>query len=406
MRRLLTTSGAEPAARGREPGAPDRVGLLVSTDVFENFYGEALGLTVEQYLTTYRNEWSWDYMALLRRAGVQPTLYVASRSEDGPRLTGDGFRVRFVRVGLAYRLFERLPTMRRSAVWRYVASWLNGLALSRGLQRAARADGLDVLFVQEYWTGRFDVLAHTLSVPVVVMDHGMHERGEVKRLKARALRRVLAATVQTDAERDKLSAYGSNLVKLPNGVDTDFFSPAPDRDRSQVIVSVGRLLDAQKCQSDLLAALALLPAPWRLSLYGTGPDAAPLCAEAARLGVQSRVTFHGFADRATVRLAYQTAGVVGMPSAYEGLPLALLEAMSCGAAVVGSDIPPIAEVVEHGVSGLIVPVHAPEALATAVLQAWQERQHLGRRATERARTAYSLNRLRDGLLALIVQAKQ
>jgi hypothetical protein len=199
--RSVAAAGGPPEPPGRSSavtevvdGSRGRVGLFVSTDLFEHFYGDALGLTVEQYLASYRNEWSWDYMSLLRGAGVEPTLYVASRVHDGLHLTADGFRVRFLRAGLLYRLFERLPTMRRSALWRWVAGAVNGLSVTRGLRRAGRVDRLDLLLLQEYWTGRLDVLAHTLRVPLVAMDHGMPERGELRVFKARALARLLSAT--------------------------------------------------------------------------------------------------------------------------------------------------------------------------------------------------------------------
>jgi glycosyltransferase involved in cell wall biosynthesis len=386
-------------------GSRGRVGLFVSTDLFEHFYGDALGLTVEQYLATYRNEWSWDYMSLLRGAGVEPTLYVASRVHDGLHLTADGFRVRFLRAGLLYRLFERLPTMRRSALWRWVAGAVNGLSVTRGLRRAGQVDRLDLLLLQEYWTGRLDVLAHTLRVPLVAMDHGMPERGELRVFKARALARLLSATVQTEAELRKVRAYGQNVVKLPNGVDTSFFAPGDPQAREQVVVSVGRLLEAQKCQGDLVAALALLPEPWRLALYGRGPDEDHLRREVERLGVGDRVVFHGFADRARLREVYRTAGVVALPSAYEGLPLVLLEAMACGAAVVGTDIPPIAEVLEDGTSGIVIPVHRPDLLASAITTAWDQRERLGTAAALRVRRTFSREQLRDGLLDLLAQAR-
>jgi glycosyltransferase involved in cell wall biosynthesis len=84
------------------------------------------------------------------------------------------------------------------------------------------------------------------------------------------------------------------------------------------------------------------------------------------------------------------------------LPLALLEAMSCGAAVVGTDIPGIAELVDDGVNGLLVPVGSPPELAERILEARARRDELGARARETVERSYSERAIGARLGELVV----
>ena len=69
-----------------------------------------------------------------------------------------------------------------------------------------------------------------------------------------------------------------------------------------------------------------------------------------------------------------------MPSSNEGMCVAVLEAMACGAAVVATRIRSFEFMIEHGTSGLLVPVGDPHALAAAIDRAWQHRDALGAEA--------------------------
>ena len=117
----------------------------------------------------------------------------------------------------------------------------------------------------------------------------------------------------------------------------------------------------------MIRALARLPQTWRLQIAGDGPDRVMLERLGAEFGIAERVDYLGFiSDSTKLRELYRRASVLALPSAYEGLPMVLLEAMSCGTPVVGSDIPAIAEVIERGRPGLLVPVGDPGSLAEAL----------------------------------------
>jgi glycosyltransferase involved in cell wall biosynthesis len=160
---------------------------------------------------------------------------------------------------------------------------------------------------------------------------------------------------------------------VPNGIDTAAFldvPPAePDPERPTV-VCVGRLC-RQKGQDVLLAAwpavLARVPAA-RLVLVGGGPDAGALRAQAGALGLGTAVEFVG--DVPVAKPWYQLSDVMVMPSRWEGMALAPLEAMASGRAVVITDVPGARETLPKSDRGALapVPVDDPVALASVVVE--------------------------------------
>jgi glycosyltransferase involved in cell wall biosynthesis len=138
--------------------------------------------------------------------------------------------------------------------------------------------------------------------------------------------------------------------------------PAGDK----VVVCVGRLA-GQKGQDILIEALAILSAQVksiRLLLAGDGETLPELKKLAARLGVAGRVFFLG--RRADVPRVIAACDVYAAPSRWEGLNIALAEAMLCGVPCVGASISGQADILKDGVTGVAVPPESPELLAKAI----------------------------------------
>ncbi|MET9451960.1 glycosyltransferase family 4 protein [Streptomyces cinerochromogenes] len=152
---------------------------------------------------------------------------------------------------------------------------------------------------------------------------------------------------------------------IPNGIDTTRFTPqAPQAadDGNPLVVCVGRLC-RQKAQDVLLAAwpeiLARLPQA-RLVLVGDGPDR-----EVLRQQAPSSVRFTGAVPDAAPW--YRAADLVVLPSRWEGMALAPLEALACGTPVVLTDVDGARESLPPALAAhCLVPPEDPVALAAAV----------------------------------------
>ena len=152
----------------------------------------------------------------------------------------------------------------------------------------------------------------------------------------------------------------ASAVLIPNGVDLGRFRPGGAR-QPLLICWSGRLA-AQKQLDTLLQAVAGVPGSV-LRLIGDGPQRARLGELAHALGVQ--VEWVGAVPNEAVAEHLKDAGAFVFPSAYEGDPKSLVEAMACGLPVIASDIPAHRAIIRHGETGWLVPAD-PAALRAAI----------------------------------------
>jgi glycosyltransferase involved in cell wall biosynthesis len=182
------------------------------------------------------------------------------------------------------------------------------------------------------------------------------------------------------------------------GVDPAQFPPSgrrPQPGEPFELLTVGQLAPA-KGQHILISALARLTAQGRkvrLRIVGDGALRASLEDQARRLGVRDRVVFEGFRDNRELPDYYRRADAFVLPSFAEGVPVVLMEAMAMEVPCVASRITGIPELIEDGVSGLLVPPADEHALAGAIARLMDEENlsgRLGRAARERVLADYQL----------------
>lgn len=167
--------------------------------------------------------------------------------------------------------------------------------------------------------------------------------------------------------------------------------PVPDG--KLTLVCVGRL-SPEKGQHCLLEALEKL-GPAIISVYtvfiGTGDQLNSLIAESIKLEIQDRVSFVGLQQNVYPWLFH--ADIFVLASDWEGISLAILEAMAAGLPVIATDVGGNPEVVVDGETGVLVPPRNPQALAGAILQLAAnpiERQRMGLAGRQRVEKYFSI----------------
>ena len=161
---------------------------------------------------------------------------------------------------------------------------------------------------------------------------------------------------------------------MPNAVAVEREGPAHSR-YDNVAVAAGRL-SKQKGFDLLIRAwrrVAEQHPDWTLRIYGSGPRHDRLQTRIDRLGLGDRVKLMGFTEELEEELS--RAALFVLSSRFEGLPMVLIEAMNLGTPVVAFDCPTgPAELVEDGVTGLLVEPQKVRALAAAINRAIEDPQ--------------------------------
>jgi glycosyltransferase involved in cell wall biosynthesis len=240
------------------------------------------------------------------------------------------------------------------------------------------------------------------EVPVLIqVEHNSRERYTPwsRWLSRRLAERTAAFVGVSEGVRQTLLAQGLPQAKtwaIPNGIDlARFAEPAPPAGEREAGLVMSARLARQKDHATLIDALPLLAASHgltpRLQVAGTGPLLARLQARAARRGVGGQVVFLGHHRDMPGLLRSQRVYVLS--THFEGMPLALVEAMAAGCACIASDVIGVRGVIEPGVTGLLVPEGDAAALAAAIAQLLSDpalATRLGEAARARAQAAHGL----------------
>lgn len=280
------------------------------------------------------------------------------------------------------------------------------VACLRGLARRLRQFGPGLVHTHLYYGNVMGRIAARLAGGVSVVttlhnpDYTFEARNTMLFRGRKILDRVtgsrnaaLVAVSRAVAEDFQRHMGWRNIRVVPNGVDLQAFAPAARGGAAAEwpapglrLLSVGRL-HPQKGHRVLLDAIGRAReagTPLSLLVAGEGAERAALEAQAGALGLQGQVRLAGRRD---VHALLASADVFVFPSLYEAVGIALLEAMASGLPVVASRTGGIPEVVEDGVSGILVAPGDAEDLARALVSLDRDperRRRLGAAARARA----------------------
>ncbi|MDQ0141900.1 glycosyltransferase family 4 protein [Cupriavidus necator] len=268
------------------------------------------------------------------------------------------------------------------------------------------ATGYDVLHANFFMSGLAALRArHTLGIPLVMTFHAL---GKVRRLHQGStdgfpddrfgiedtlVREADCVVAECPQDLDDLvnlyNADPARVQTVPCGFDAAEFAPVPrDAARRALgwpldgfrVLQLGRLVP-RKGIDNVIRALGCLRRDTGLdaTLYVVGgnaeqpsvqatPEIGRLQEVASAEGVADRVLFAGRRGRDTLRLFYSAADVFVTTPWYEPFGITPVEAMACGAPVIGADVGGIRSTVVDGHTGFLVPPKAPAALAARLAQ--------------------------------------
>jgi glycosyltransferase involved in cell wall biosynthesis len=343
--------------------------------------------------------------------------------------------------GSLERLAEdaRLPTARVPGLGRRISP-LSDLRALAGLVRIVFRERPDIIHTHTAKAGalgRLAALTFNAARPrsrralVVHTFHGHVLAGyfgpaatALVRFTERSLARITdrIVTISPAQRRDIVTLYeiapGDRTVTIPLGLDLQPLLEAPEPtptfrrelgigDTDTVVGYVGRFVPIKDLPT-LVEAFAIvstrLPDAW-LIMAGDGPVRPAIELLIDRLNLRSRVRLLGWSS--DLVSLYATMDVCALSSLNEGTPVAAIEAMAAGRAVVATNVGGVPDVVENGRTGLLVPPRDAGAMASALAALLTDpaaRRRMGEAAKELAASRFTVDRLVDDVHRLYESA--
>lgn len=338
------------------------------------------------------------------------------------RATGDGGRHAMVFLGTEDLLpeYDRLCA-ERGLERRYVraragAPWRSWPPLFRALLEL-NPDAIvlhSVKAVLPVW-----LYARARGVRLVAVEHQANPlKTRAEWTASRLLMRMADAVVMlTPAYRADLkaglgAAWREDRARtIPNGIDTDLFSPAARKAAGgpRVIGMASRFTDNKRHEA-LIGAMALLkaadrPDAWRLTLAGDGETRERLMALAREAGVADVVDFPGYLGEAELLAWFKGLDLYAHATDGETLSTSILQAMAMALPIVGSDVTGVTSLLaEGGGVGAIARGQTPEAFAEAfraLVADPASTAAMAARARDRAVAVYSQDAMHRAYRALL-----
>ena len=342
-------------------------------------------------------------------------------TELGLRLAERGHSVAFVSYSAPLRLSVLPPRVcfHEVAIEEYplLKQFPYTLALASKLAEVARSHRLRILHV--HYAIPFAAaailakqIAPELDLKVVTTLHGtditlVGSNDSFRPVTAFCIERSDAVTAVSHALRAETGrVFGTTrpIEVIPNFVDPGHYRSAQpaawpgDRSGAECVPTIVHISNYRpvKRAADVVRVFARVAGemPARLVLVGDGPDLGPATDLARELGVVDRIRLIGVVDDVAPYL--RAADLLLLPSQTEAFGLVALEALAAGVPVIASRVGGLPEVVEHGVSGYLLPVGDVEGMARQAVRLLRERplaERLGRAGAGRVAEQFPPDRI-------------
>jgi glycosyltransferase involved in cell wall biosynthesis len=199
----------------------------------------------------------------------------------------------------------------------------------------------------------------------------------------------------------------TEILIVPNGVDVEEFQPTHREWSPARLLSVGRVVYQKGYDVAIRALAGLKDLQWEWHLAGDGPHRPALERSLRENGLLARVHFLGWKGADDVKKEYAAANLFIHPSRHEGMPNAVLEAMSSGLPIIASRIAGNEELVVEGETGLLVPVEDAESLQNALrelLPDSRRRERMGGNARRRVEESFSWVQVAEQYYSILEKA--
>ncbi|MGB3166440.1 MAG: glycosyltransferase family 4 protein [Alteraurantiacibacter sp.] len=259
----------------------------------------------------------------------------------------------------------------------------------------------------------------TINTEEDSFDHSQHD-GLPKRLAKFVTRRLLKRQLHTlhiansPSQGVWLRSYAcipdERLIVIPNGIDTERFSPAERTEHEDLhVLCAGQARSEKRIDTVIRCAARIFAQPefdgTTFTYVGDGPMMVEWQAEADRLGLRERFLFAG--AQADLVPVYRASDIFVHAAERESFGLVIAEAMACGLPVVASAAAGPSEIVEDGATGALIPVEDEHAFQAAIESYLRDpariRAH-GHAARERAVEHYAMERQAHDMAAAIRSA--
>ena len=282
-----------------------------------------------------------------------------------------------------------------------------------------KAHKIQLIHAHLPWAGFLARYIHwKTGIPVIYTEHNKQERYHqltywINRLSFNSQSAAIAVSKDVEASIQKHIQTKIPVTTIQNGVNAEFYQKQTDFDRAQFLREQGMpSWDLTEGDAMIIGTVAVFRFQKRLVewlqvlakvretnphiygiMVGAGPLEPSIKAERKRLGLEPYVLMPGL--QTNTRAWYQAMDVFMMTSSFEGLPIALLEAMSMSLPVLATKAGGIPEVVEDGISGYLTDVEHWQDLAVSIqkLTPKESREQKGHAARRTVLEKFSMQQM-------------